>query len=133
MLLFLFLLSLQSSVDFAHALNALLLVHHFGLLLARRGSRSGFYYLHFNNLLARFIYCSCICLEKLDDISLKLIPGNVVCLYPSGSCLSSSYFAFLFTPLTVSCKIRCHFYLFGWLIQISVFISGVIIVESHLF
>jgi hypothetical protein len=57
-------------VDFAHALDALLLVHHLGLLPGRRGSRSGFSSLHLNNCL---IFYSGICLEKLDDISSKLI------------------------------------------------------------
>ncbi|ONM52949.1 hypothetical protein ZEAMMB73_Zm00001d019459 [Zea mays] len=40
MFLMLFLLSLLFYVDFAHALDALLLVHHLGLLPGRRGSRS---------------------------------------------------------------------------------------------
>lgn len=70
MLLLLFLLSLPFYVDFAHALGALLLVHHLGLLPGRRGSRSGLSSPHFNNCL---VFYSRICLEKLDDISSKLV------------------------------------------------------------
>uniref|UniRef100_A0A0A8ZLN1 Uncharacterized protein n=1 Tax=Arundo donax TaxID=35708 RepID=A0A0A8ZLN1_ARUDO len=68
-----FLLSLQFSVDFAHALNALLLVHLLGLLLGRRGSRLGSHSMHFNNIFFRIIHNSCLCVQ--------LVPGCVVCFF----------------------------------------------------
>lgn len=88
MLLLPFFLSLPFFVDFAHALDALLLVHHLGLLPGRRGSRSGLSSPHFNNC---FVFYSRICLEKLDDLSSKLVQEA------SFAYSASPYFAF-FSP-----------------------------------